>query len=88
MVAETSGAWGPQAMSTFRALAKKKATLAGSDAGLALGAMLQELCVLIRSAGARAVLRREALLAAELDAPLARAQLQLAVPASVLAECV
>eukprot|EP00973_Karenia_brevis_P078191 10858479-Karenia_brevis.AAC.1 len=41
---------------------------AGDDGAWTLGTMLQQLCVLIRSAGARAVLRRLSLMSADLDA--------------------
>ena len=58
MVSETSGAWGPQGLKTLTALAHAKALHTGGDAGLILGELLQTLCVVIRRASARAVLRR------------------------------
>jgi hypothetical protein len=58
MVSEPSGAWGPQGIKTLRALARAKAVHTGGDAGKILGEILQLLCVVIRRASARAVLRR------------------------------
>ena len=58
MVAESSGGWGPEGLQTLRQLAKGTARRAGSDASASMGQLLQRLCVCIRSAKARAVLRR------------------------------
>ena len=69
MVAETSGAWGPQALKTFRTIAKIMAQREEGDEAVSLGLMLQQLCVIIRSGGARAVLRRLAQLSPDIDFP-------------------
>ena len=58
MVAESTGGWGPEGLKTLRRLAKVSAARTGSEDCLVLGQMLQSLCVAIRSAKARAVLRR------------------------------
>ena len=60
LVAESSGGWGPTALATFRRLAKR----AGERGGLSattkavLPSFLERVCIAIRSAKARAVLRR------------------------------
>ena len=58
VVAETSGGWGLSGMQVLRRIAKSTAHLTGQDPDLVLGQHLQVLCVAIRSANARAVLRR------------------------------
>ena len=58
MVAESSGGWGPEGLKVLRQLAKVAAGQTSDDSGLALGCLLQSLCIIIRSAKARAVLRR------------------------------
>ena len=58
MVAEPSGAWGPQGLKTLSALAHAKALHSGVEAGPVMGHLLQSLCVGIRRASARAVLKR------------------------------
>ena len=58
MVAESSGGWGSEGMKHLRQLAKVAARHTGAEAGDVMGQWLQSLCVVIRSAKARAVLRR------------------------------
>jgi hypothetical protein len=58
MVAESSGGWGPEGLKTLRQLAKTAAANSGCDGDATMGQLLQRLCVVIRSAKARAVLRR------------------------------
>ena len=58
MVAESSGGWGPDALKTLRQLAKTSSSRARTDEDTTMGHLLQSLCVTIRSAKARAVLRR------------------------------
>ena len=58
MVAESSGGWGPEGLKHLRQLAKVAARQTGTDGGDVMGQLLQALCVVIRSAKARAVLRR------------------------------
>ena len=58
MVAESSGDWGPEGLKTLRQLAKTAAANSGTDGDATMGQLLQRLCVVIRSAKARAVLWR------------------------------
>jgi hypothetical protein len=58
LVAETSGGWGADGLKVLRRLAKASAAKAGGDESAAVGQLLQRLCVTIRRAKARAVLRR------------------------------
>ena len=58
MVAETSGGWGVDGLKVLRRLAKASAAKTGGDDSAAVGQLLQRLCVAIRRAKARAVLRR------------------------------
>ena len=58
MVAASSGGWGPEGLKALRQLAKTVAGGAGGDFDASMGQLLQCLCVIIRSARARAVLRR------------------------------
>ena len=58
MVAEASGGWGPTGLKVLRQLAKSAAAKTGGDDDLSMGNLLQSLCVTIRRAKARAVLRR------------------------------
>ena len=58
LVAETSGGWGADGLKVLRRLAKASAAKTGGDASVAVGQLLQRLCVTIRRAKARAVLRR------------------------------
>ena len=58
MVAESSGAWAPEALAVLRQLASASATLSGGQTGLELAKLLQTTSVTIRRAHARAVLRR------------------------------
>jgi hypothetical protein len=58
MVAESSGGWGPEGLKTLRQLAKTVAGQTCGDADTSMGHLLQSLSVVIRSAKARAVLRR------------------------------
>ena len=58
MVAESSGGWGPEGLKTLRQFAKTTAAGTHRDADLSMGQILQSLSVIIRSAKARAVLRR------------------------------
>ena len=58
MVAECSGGWGPERLKTLRQIAKSVASKRDGDIDMSMGHLLQGLCVTIRSAKARAVLRR------------------------------
>ena len=58
MVAESSGEWGPKALKHLRQLAKVVARHTGTNGGDVMGQWFQFLCIVIRSAKARAVLRR------------------------------
>jgi hypothetical protein len=58
MVAESSGGWGADGLKVLRRLAKASAAKTGGDESVAVGQLLQRLCVTIRRAKARAVLRR------------------------------
>jgi hypothetical protein len=58
MVAESSGAWSPEASLVFKHLAKKAASRNGGDVSKIYRSFLQKLAVTIRSANARAHLRR------------------------------
>ena len=58
MVAETSGCWGPTAEATLSTLAKVSAQKTGREKSVVLGEYYETLCVAIRRANARAVLRR------------------------------
>jgi hypothetical protein len=58
MVAESSGGWGPEGLKTLRQLAKTAAANSGRSDDVTMGQLLQRLCVVIRSAKARAILRR------------------------------
>ena len=63
MVFEPSGAWAPESLHTLREIARISSLRSGTEESLMLGALLQRLSVVIRTAGARAVLRRQALAA-------------------------
>ena len=52
------GGWGPEGLKTLQQLAKTVAGRARGDADTSMGQLLQSLSVIIRSAKARAVLRR------------------------------
>jgi hypothetical protein len=58
MVAEPSGGWGPSGLAALRRIAKVTESIGGRPPGTALREFLQQLCVAIRRADARAVLRR------------------------------
>ena len=58
MVAESSGGWSFEGLKTLRQLAKIVAGCTCGDADSSMGQLLQSLSVIIRSAKARAVLRR------------------------------
>ena len=58
MVAESSGGWGSVGLRALRKLAKAGSQRAARDDEAVLGPLLERLCVVIRSAKARAVLRR------------------------------
>jgi hypothetical protein len=58
LVAETSGGWGPTGFATLRKLAKVAGQRLGKDEEASLSQLLERLSVAIRSAQARAVLRR------------------------------
>ena len=60
LVAESSGGWGPSALAAFRKMAKRAAGRSGlaTPAQAVLPRFLEQLCVSVRSAKARAVLRR------------------------------
>jgi hypothetical protein len=85
MVFEPSGAWAPDALRTLRELANISARRSGAEQSAVLGNMLQSLCVVIRTASARAVLRRRALAAAGSEDPLLAARQVLAIgpPATI-----
>jgi len=61
MVFEPSGAWAPDALRTLKKIAKISALRSGTEEAAAVGGLLQRLSVVIRTASARAVLRRRAL---------------------------
>jgi hypothetical protein len=58
MVAETTGAWAPEAMAVLRQIAAATSTTTGRDARDILQEILQGAAVCIRRANARAELRR------------------------------
>ena len=58
MVAETSGGWGPTGLKTISKLAKRKALITEQSASVVFSHLLESLCVAIRRANARAVLKR------------------------------
>ena len=58
LVAESSCGWGFHSLNTIWRIAKSAAEKNAGDADLTLGQFLQSLCITIRSAKARAVLRR------------------------------
>ena len=62
-VAESSGAWAPEASQILLQIARSAAARAGDDAAALHSELLQELSVLLRTHRARAVLRRRAELA-------------------------
>jgi hypothetical protein len=63
MVFEPSGAWAPHVLRILKEIAKISALRSGEEESFVIGAVLQRLSVVIRTAGARAVLRRRALAA-------------------------
>ena len=79
MVFEPSGAWAPESLHTLKEIAKFSALRAGTEESVAVGALLQRLSVVIRTAGARAVIRRQALAAAGVCDPLKSAREALAL---------
>ena len=58
IVAECSGGWGEDSLKSLRHLARVSADRSGRQRSHVLTELLQSLCILIRSAKARAVLRR------------------------------
>ena len=58
LVAETSGGWGPTGLKTISKLAKRISLISGQSASLVFSQSLEGLCVAIRRANARAVLKR------------------------------
>ena len=60
MIAERSGGWAPRAIKVLGTIAKAAAATAGLDPGLQKRQYLEGLCVIIRRANARAILRRRA----------------------------
>ncbi len=64
LVAESTGAWDPAAAALLKRLSRSVAAREGADARVLHAEILQELCVVIRSSRARAVLRRRSELAA------------------------
>ena len=69
MIAERSGGWAPGAIKVLKTIAKAAAAPTGLDAGVLKRQYLEGLCVCIRKANARAILRRRAELDLE-TAPL------------------
>ena len=59
MVAEPSGGWGPTALATFLLMARAASVRTGQPTSAVYRDYLQRMCVSIRRAGARAVLRRD-----------------------------
>ena len=57
MVVESWGCWGPEGLKTLRQLAKTAAANAGGNDDATMGQLLQRLCIVIRLAKARAILR-------------------------------
>jgi hypothetical protein len=78
MVFEPSGAWAPDALRVLREMANISARRSGTEVSDAVGGLLQRLCVVIRTASARAVLRRRALAAAGVEDGLFSSRLALA----------
>ena len=64
LIAETTGAWEPEAAKVLTHISRAVATREGADPATLHGELLQELCVVARSFRARAVLHRRAELAA------------------------
>ena len=60
MVAESTGAWEPEAGKLLLHLSRSAAARTEGEGGLLHSSLLQELCVVVRSHRARAVLRRRA----------------------------
>ncbi len=60
MVAETTGAWAPESLLVWKQLAKAAAVRQGREAAAVQQEMIQSLAVTIRTANARAYLRRSA----------------------------
>ena len=58
LVAECTGGWGEDSLKALRHLAQAAADRRGREKGEVLTEILQSLCIIIRSAKARAVLRR------------------------------
>ena len=58
MVAETSGGWGPTGLKTISKLAKRITLTSEQSASTVFSQLLETLCVVIRRANARAVLKR------------------------------
>ena len=58
IVAECTGGWGEDSLKSLRHLARASADRRGRDQKQVLTELLQSLCIIIRSAKARAVLRR------------------------------
>ena len=58
LVAERSGGWSSTAQSTFKSIAKIAAAKKGIDSGVLCCQLLERLCVAIRRAQARSVLKR------------------------------
>ena len=78
LVFEPSAAWAPDALRTLKEIARISALRSGSEESSAVGSLLQRLCVVIRTASARAVLRRRALAAPSGDDTLSAARLVMA----------
>ena len=58
LVAETSGGWGPTGLKTISKLAIRTALISEQSASMVFSQLLEGLCVAIRRANARAVLKR------------------------------
>ena len=58
LVAETSGGWGPSGLKTISKLANRTSLISERSASLVFTQLLESLCVAIRWANARAVLKR------------------------------
>ena len=58
LVAETSGGWGPSGLKTISKLAKRTALISEQSVSVVFSQLLEGLCMAIRRANARAVLKR------------------------------
>jgi hypothetical protein len=77
---EPSGAWGPSAIYTFKAIARAVALRTGREASAVLPEHLGSLCSVVRRANACAILRRDEGGGADVDGSIHSAALLLEAP--------